>query len=91
MYSLKGTQGDRNISVGTKVKLAIKVGDNGLVETQVGVVLHCWRDERLNFFKACVAFLGDEFPRGEPRSEPYLVQHRTSCLAELGDEDGPGY
>jgi len=86
MYELLGTQGDRFIEPGTRVRLAIAIMDDGMVTPQPGIVIHCWRDEETSAFESYVAFFGDELPQGKPLDEPYIVQHKTTALETIVDE-----
>jgi len=56
MYQLVGTQGDRYLKPGTRVRRSIEVSENGLVTPQSGIVIHSWRDEDANCFLRYVAF-----------------------------------
>jgi hypothetical protein len=83
LYQLLGTQEDRFLNPGTRVRLAIKLSEDGMVTPQSGVVIHCWHDDDANCFQSMVAFFGDELPRGKPSNEPYIVQHKATSLEEI--------
>jgi hypothetical protein len=83
MYQLLGTQNDRHLKPGTRVRLSIQVSENGLVTPQSGIVIHCWHDADTSCFQSYVAFFGDELPRGKPSCEPYVVQHKAMSLEEI--------
>jgi hypothetical protein len=83
LYQLLGTQEDRFLKPGTRVRLAIKLSEDGMVTPQSGIVIHCWQDDVANCFQSYVAFFGDELPRGKPPCEPYIVQHKASSLEEI--------
>ena len=83
MYLLLGTEDDRYLEPGSRVRLSIKIEDNGLVSPQSGIVIHCWRDEEADCFMSYVAFFGDDLPQGRPTCEPYVLQHKATSLALL--------
>ena len=87
MHLLLGTQDDRQLEPGTRVRLAIKVDGDGLVSPQAGIVIHSWRDDEADCFMSYVAFFGDELPQGKPTCEPYVLQHRASSLAQLTEQE----
>jgi hypothetical protein len=83
LYQLLGTQENRFLKPGTRVRLAIKLAGDGMVTPQSGIVIHCWLDKDANCFQSYVAFFGDKLPRGKPSNEPYIVQHKAISLEEL--------
>jgi len=76
--------GDRYLAPGTRVRLNNE-GDELLSE--YGVIVHCWRDEKIHAFDCYIAFFGDQFPSGEPSEKPYILRYYASSL-EI--EDGIG-
>jgi hypothetical protein len=83
LYQLLGTQKNRFIKPGTRVRLAIKLSDDGMVTPQSGIVIHCWQDKDADHFQCFVAFFGNTLPRGKPSNEPYIVRHKAISLEEI--------
>ena len=71
------------VQVGSKVKRTYENGD-GATETEVGVVVHIWRDSETGLDDAYIAFLGKNFPDGKPDVEPCILRYFLSGL-ELVD------
>ena len=71
------------VQVGSKVKRTYENGD-GATETEVGVVVHIWRDSETGLDDAYIAFLGKNFPDGKPDVKPCILRYFLSGL-ELVD------
>lgn len=85
--SLRGAEDDRYLRPGTLVRLAITVNERHLIEPEVGVVLHCWRNPGRGKFDCMVAFVGEEFRAEGPIEEPYITSFAASSLAEIGPDE----
>ena len=69
------------LKLGTPVRLGL--GGNHTLE--FGVVVHCWLDE-FNIYDCCVAFFGNEQPKGKPEYIPYVLRYPSTSLVVLDIE-----
>ena len=76
-------KGDRYISPGTKVRLDSFVNSLDEVESEYGIVVHCWMNQTIGFYDCYVAFFGDEIPAAEPAEQPYLLRYAAAVLATI--------
>ena len=67
------------IKVGSKVKRRGSDGD-GTVGTEVGIVVHIWRDQKTELNDAYIAFFGSDFPDGRPEKKPYILRYFVDGL-----------
>ncbi|MBR2268738.1 MAG: hypothetical protein IJ918_10740 [Sphingobium sp.] len=72
--------GDIYLAPGTRVRLDSLVNDEGAVTTELGVVVHCWRDDEIGMFDCYVAFFGASFPQGRPEEKPYVLRYAATSL-----------
>ena len=72
----------RPIQVGDRVKRTYEL--NGETsQTEVGVVVHIWRDSETDLDDAYIAFFGSEFPEGKPSEKPVVLRYYVSGLELL--------
>jgi hypothetical protein len=56
----------------------------GRIRTEYGVVVHCWLDEH-GFYNCYIAFFNfSGFPKGKPRSKPYILRYWSMSLRVVG-------
>ena len=79
---LRGRGEDRFLSAGTRVCMPWE-DEEGNLEPEVGVVVHCWLDEGLGFHDCYVAFFGDSFPSASPSDAPYILKYASTSLDEI--------
>ena len=69
----------RPIKIGDRVKRTYELDDE-TTETEVGVVVHIWRDPETDLDDAYIAFFGDEFPNGKPSEKPVILRYFVGGL-----------
>ena len=79
---LRGRGEDRFLSAGTRVCLPWK-DEKGTLEPEVGVVVHCWLDEKVGFHDCYVAFFGSTFPSAALPKPPYVLKYASTSLDEI--------
>ena len=72
----------RPIQIGDRVKRSFEL--NGEFTTEVGIVVHIWRDPETDLDDAYIAFFGNEFPNGKPIDKPVILRYFLDGL-ELFD------
>ena len=65
-----------NVKVGSRVRRTYDDGD----ESEVGIVVHIWRDTATGLDDAYIAFFGENFPDGKPKTKPYVLRYFLSGL-----------
>ena len=68
------------IKIGSKIRRRFNCDDDGAFETEVGVVVHIWRDPETNLDDAYIAFFGQNFPEGVPDEKPYILRYFVGGL-----------
>ena len=79
---LSGRGEDRFLAAGTRVCLPWQ-GEDGNLEPEVGVIVHCWLDEELGSHDCLVAFFGSSFPSAAPPETPYILKYGSTSLDEI--------
>ena len=68
-----------SVKVGSRVRRTYEDGD-GLSKSEVGVVVHIWRDTETGLDDAYIAFLGENIPDGKPKTPPCVLRYFLSCV-----------
>ena len=64
----------RPTQVGDRVRRTYELnGENS--DTEVGVVVHIWRDSKTDVDDAYIAIFGEEFPDGKPDEKPEIFRY----------------
>lgn len=72
---------DRFLAPGTRVRREVTWNENDKVRPEFGVVVHCWKDDRIGMFDCYVAFFGFAgFPEAEPAEKPYILRYAATSL-----------
>jgi len=66
---------------GTKVRRDTGLGDD--INSEFGVIVHCWWAEELGCYDCLVAMFGDAFPQGEPDEKPAIFRYAAMGMSEI--------
>lgn len=75
--------GMRYLAPGTRVRLESGLNDAGENVPEYGMVVHCWRDDKVDGYDCYVAFFGGDFPTSKPCEKPYILRYYSSTLATV--------
>jgi hypothetical protein len=71
--------------IGSFLPAGTKVRYDGGGEPEFGIVVHCWIDAEIGAYDCYVAFFGNEFPNGQPKTIPYVLRYAAIGLQVVSE------